>query len=152
MTADTVTALSVGLYPEPGDTEPTLLQHGHRAILIFAAIGPDEQAVTALAEFTGCLATRFGYPGHEALPRHPLYRGGLRSYNVIEVLHSSWLDQFREQDVVAFPPVPEWAPRHFVITLHHSTFECLADDITIMISTTDDAHHMALLRLLDETS
>jgi hypothetical protein len=150
MAADTVTALDVGLYPERGAPEPTLLQSRQRAILVFAATARD-RAVTAVAEFTGCLATRFGYPGDEELPGHPLYGKGLRYYNISEVLHSSWLDQLHQQSIGLFPDGPDWEQqRHFVITLHGSTFECLAEDITI--ATTNDPNYVALARLLQDLS
>jgi hypothetical protein len=148
MDADTVTALDVGLYPERDAPEPTLLQSRERAILVFAATARDERAVTAVAEFTGCLATRFGYPDDEALPGHPLYRNGLRCYLVSEVLHSSWLRQVYQQHLSVFPHDPAWEQRHFVITLHRSTFECLAENINITV--TNDPHHIALLRILQE--
>ena len=150
MSADTVIGLNVGLYPDPGAPQPVLLQDEQRATLVFTAITTDEQTVTAIAEFHGCLATRFGYPGDEALPGHPLYKHGLRYHDVMDVLHSSWLRQVEEQDAAAFPQPPNWEQRHFIITLHDSTFECLADELTIR--TTDDPRAIVLLQLLEETS
>jgi hypothetical protein len=150
MNADTVIGLNVGLYPEPGAAAHVLLQDEQRAILIFTAITTDEQTVTAIAEFTGCLATRFGYPGDEALPGNPLYKHGLRYHDVMEVLHSSWLRQLEGQDAAAFPQPPDWEQPHFTITLHDSTFECLADELTIR--TTDDPRAIVLLQLVEEPS
>jgi len=150
MSADTVIGSNVGLYPEAGAPHPVLLQDERRAVLVFTAITTDEQTVTAIAEFTGCLATRFGYPDDQALPGHPLYNHGLRYHDVMEVLHSSWMRQLEDQDAGAFPQPPDWEPRHFIITLHDATFECLADEITI--HTTDDPRATVLLQLVQEPS
>lgn len=150
MSADTVTGVNVGLYPEAGAPRPVLLQDDQRAILIFTAITTGEQTVTAIAEFTGCLATRFGYPGDEALPGHPLYNHDLRYHDVMEVLHSSWMRQLEDQDAAAFPQPPDWEQRHFIITLHDSTFECLADELTIR--TTDEPRATVLQQLVQQPS
>jgi hypothetical protein len=78
----------------------------------------------------------FGGPGHNGLV-HPLYRQGLELYGIYEVLNSSF-DPARLQCLTDARGVPRpagrpsgsrGASRHFIITFHDSTFECIADDI-----------------------
>ena len=102
---------------------PVLVQTEHHATLVFDE--PDSSTRTVI-EFLGCLATQFGYPNDEALAGHPLYRLGLRPYGVFEVIDSSWLERLSRQNKAAFPSSSLNGLRHFVITFHDSTFECLA--------------------------
>lgn len=148
MAADTVTVLNVGLYPQPGAPQPIVLQDGPRAILVFGAVTPKEQTLTAVAELNGCLATLFAYPGDEALRGHPLYRNGLRPNSINEILHSTWLHKLRQQNIVAFPLSSDWQHHHFVIALDDSTFECIADDLTI--TTTEKSQYIALLHVVQD--
>jgi hypothetical protein len=74
---------------------------------------------------------KFGYPNDEALPGHPLYSRGLRNYGIFEVLNSTWRKMLADQNVVSFPnPKPSArSSRHFVVTFHDSTLECIAESI-----------------------
>lgn len=120
--AERVTDLHVDWTPDVGAPTPVLWQNERRAVLIFDT-GSETRV---LVEFEGCLITQFGYPNDEALAGHPLYRLGLRQYGVFEVIDSSWLDHLNSQNRIAFPSGNLGQLRHFVITLHDSTFECLA--------------------------
>ena len=74
---------------------------------------------------------KFGYPNDEALPGHPLYPKGLTFYGIFEVRDSSWSRALAEQNLVSFPnPSPSaTSGRHFVVTFHDSTLECIAEGI-----------------------
>jgi len=102
---------------------PALVQTEHRATLVFDTRDPSTRVVVT---FHDCLATQFGYPNDEALAGHRLSRLGLRPYGVFEVTDSSWLERLSRENKVAFPSGSMNGLRHFVITFHDSTFECLA--------------------------
>lgn len=114
--------------PEPGSPLPVLWQTEQRAVLIYQKARSNRKA---LVEFTGCLITKFGYPNDEALSGHSLHAFGLEHYGAFEVLGSSWLEELNRQNRVAFPASDLSGFRHFVITLHDSTFECLAQGVEL---------------------
>ncbi len=105
-----------------GDTGPT--------VVIFrpAVVAPTEEPLAVL-RFPSCTIVKFGYPNDEALPRHPLYSNGLSYYGVFEVLDSSWSKALSDQNVVSYPnpTASESSGRHFVVTFHDSTLECIAE-------------------------
>jgi hypothetical protein len=124
--AERVVSLEVDWTPDPGAPAPLLVQNEDRAALIFEGArlgGP------VLVEFGGCFLTRFGYPNDEALAGHQLYSRGLRSHGAFEVMDSSWLVETSARNAVRFPTAKLPRLRHFVITFHDSTFECLAEAI-----------------------
>ena len=138
---DKVIALNLGCRPEAAVSGALLLQTEHNAYLTFNAQreSPDgfsEDAGTAVVEIVRCQITKFGYPNDEALLGHPLYRKGLITYGIYEVLKSSWIAELAEQNRIAFPDRTEttWM-RHFVFVFHDSTFECLAQDVKISLHT-----------------
>jgi len=92
-----------------------------------AVIAPTDQKFAVL-RFPACKIVKFGYPNDEALPGHPLYPKGLSYYGLFEVLDSSWVKAFAEQNLVSFPNATSSmrSSRHFVVTFHDSTLECIA--------------------------
>jgi hypothetical protein len=50
-------------------------------------------------------------------------------YGLFEVLDSSWIKTLAEQNLVSFPNPSPSRPsrRHFVVTFHDSTLECIAE-------------------------
>ena len=128
---DDVVELDVPWIPDAGAPRPLLVatEHTARVICRPAVIAPTTEPLMVL-QFPRCWALSFGYPNDEALPGHPLYAKGVRHYGVFEVLESSWQRQLEVQNRVAFPTTTAGAPsRHFVVTFHDSTLECLADRI-----------------------
>lgn len=129
---DEVVELDVPWIPDPGAPTPRLAAvEGHcRVIYRPASVAPTEMPLAVL-EFLGCEAVKFGHPNDEALPGHPLYAKGLRYYSVLEVLESSWSAELHEHNLVPFPHSTSWRGdrRHFVVTFHDSTLECLATAI-----------------------
>jgi hypothetical protein len=140
---DQVTELDLGYVPEAAISAAFLMQDEHQAILTFNAMQVDEDgwrkhAGTAIVEFEGLLITRFGYPNDEARAGHPLYIRGLGGYRIYRVESSSWVAQLQAQNRVHFPDDTTWVSseehRHFVITFHDGTFECIAKEITLTVS------------------
>ena len=93
-----------------------------------AVVAPTDEEFAVL-RFPVCQIVKFGYPNDEALPGHPLYSKGLSYYGLFEVLDSSWIKTLAEQNLVSFPNPGPSRPsrRHFVVTFHDSTLECIAE-------------------------
>lgn len=79
--------------------------------------------------FVACTQSVFGYPNDEAQQGHPLARG--LAYGVYEVFGSDWAQRLEQQNRVCFPAF-RWAPkRHFLMLMHESMGEFLADDVRV---------------------
>src|SRR5690349_20064435 len=129
---DTVLELDLGYKPEAAVSGAVLLATEYSTVLAFNAteMAQDGQflpAGYAIIEFLGCQITKFGYPNDEALSGHPLYPRLKGAYGIYEVLNSSWLTQLEQQNRAPFSDSGKWNARHFLITFHDSTFECLAE-------------------------
>ena len=75
-------------------------------------------------------ATFFGPPNDEAFSGHPLYARGLKPYGFFEVEDSSWVRSLERMNSVH--PCHDRQSflscyRHFVLSFHDSTFECVAE-------------------------
>jgi len=82
------------------------------------AYGPEDSV--ALVDFVGPEAHYFGPPHDDFLHRHPLHARGLDIYGAFEVHDSSWI---RELQHIAGRQINA---RHFILTFHDITFECVA--------------------------
>lgn len=91
----------------------------------------------ALSTFSHVLTHRFGWPNVDVLNAHPLYSRGLRSYGMYEVKQSSWIRQLEEANSIhpMHRKHPSWLDkyRHFIITFHDNTFECIAREFDFKI-------------------
>ena len=130
----------IGFEPEAAVSEAVLLQTEDGAVLSFSAVRPQPNGKRAdagygIVEIDRCSLTKFGYPNDEALPGHPLHEKGLGAYGVYEVHNSSWVKLMTQQNRVAFPKTPDSKQRHFIITFHDCTFECIARDLKASTST-----------------
>ena len=87
-----------------------------------------------VAEFSGCIAVRFGFPNDEALGGHALWKHGLDFYAAHEVTGSLWLEQLRaiERHHPQAPTKPFPTARHFLLTFKESTLEAVAEGITLV--------------------
>ena len=130
---------TVFVTPVPAAFKPTvnyprlaLVHDGGRAFLYFTGRrerGAKEER--AVAVFEGCLVSRFGYPNDEALAGHPLYKHGLHDYDFFEVLPSAWMEEIKTQNRVSFPKYDMPSRKHFVVTAHDESFECLANSFSV---------------------
>lgn len=103
--------------------------------------------------FVACTQSIFGYPNDEARQGHPLARG--LAYGVYEVFGSDWAQRLEQQNRVCFPNV-RWAPkRHFLMLMHESMGEFLADDVRAEVHSSagdsDRIAHQVLQQVLDAT-
>lgn len=98
-------------------------------------IGPQDGAeAVGVVRFRAC-AHMFGPPNDEAFGGHPLAGRGLRPYGAFEVVGSSWIRQLERMNSVHERHRPERFAklRHFVLSFHDSTFECVAEHFEIAV-------------------
>jgi hypothetical protein len=122
-------ALLVAYYMEPH--QPTW--NGTNPLCISAE--KTEEPV-AIVDFGLARAHYLGPPNDEAFHGHPLASRGLSPYGAFEVLDSSWIRALAEMNSVHPRHSPAlFAPlRHFVLSFHDSTFECIAKEFDITVS------------------
>jgi hypothetical protein len=98
------------------------------------AVGVDspEETVAILA-FRHPYAHQLGPPNDEAFAGHPLASRGLRPYGAFEVKRSSWVRALERMNRVHSNHRPEayLELRHFALTFHDSTFECVARGVSV---------------------
>jgi len=89
----------------------------------------------ALLTFSAVTAHHFGWPNEDVLNAHPLYARGLSHYGIFEVKHSSWIREIQTGNSVHPHHRSDWLAdrRHFIITFHDSTFECIAQSYTFEV-------------------
>jgi hypothetical protein len=82
----------------------------------------------AIVSFIRPQAVYFGSPNDEALSGHALFTRGLKPYAAFEVKQSDWIASLERMNRVhPFHDPERFADlRHFVLTLHDTTFECVA--------------------------
>ncbi len=123
---DEVVALDNVPAPDAGAPAPRLAADEHEARVTYFVRGLDDDAVTIT--FSGLYVLTFGPPNDEAFDAHPLAGRGLGLYGAFEVLASSWVRSLERQNRVHPAHRPETFDRlrHFVLTFHDTTFECVA--------------------------
>jgi hypothetical protein len=92
----------------------------------------------------------FGPPNDEAMSGHPLAERGLGPYGVFEVRNSSWIRALEQMNRVhpSYNASRFRALRHFVLTFHDKTFECVADDAVLAGKCPNDETAKELLGLM----
>ena len=99
-------------------------------------VSPSEaQLPICIVSFHRCMAVYSGPPGTDDLGCHPLADRGLRRSSAYEVVHSSWIDQLMRRPSVNSDHGVEVMrrKRHFILTFHDFIFECIADDLEVML-------------------
>jgi hypothetical protein len=124
--AEHVVELEVPFFdPEPNVSEPVIVQSEGACYLLY---WDRENKRTAL-EFSRCSVGKYGYPNDETLAGHRLHEKGLGPYGIFEVIESAWIAKLKKGNEVVFSDFKSFeGKRHFVITFHDSTFECIASD------------------------
>lgn len=94
----------------------------------------DSVEPVAIVTFERCYAHYSGAPNDEAFSGHPLASRGLGPYGSYEILDSSWIRTLESMNSVhPYHDKKEFMEnmRHFVLSFHDSTFECIAKDYKI---------------------
>jgi hypothetical protein len=91
----------------------------------------------AIITFNSCRSTMFGPPNDEAFRGHPLYSRGLKPYSSFIIKNSSWLRKLIEMNSVhPYHNANHFNDyKHFILSFHDSTFECIAESYKTEIVT-----------------
>ena len=147
----TIRPYDIGCEPSPSVPAEMLLQDGWKTYLLFLAVSKTVQETgylkdlgVAIVECVNCSSAKMGYPNDEGLPEHPLWNHGLSDVesSVVEVAGSSWSAELRDQREQSVKRIwggrgMSWTPmtesdKHFVVTLKEATFECIAEELTVV--------------------
>jgi len=120
---DSVVALAELPRPTAGAGEPALFATEDLLQIAYYVYGGDD--AVALITFSSLEAHYFGPPHVDAVTRHPLHSRGVDIYGAFEVHDSSWIRELRQ---IAGRRIDA---RHFILTFHDSTFECIAGNFTV---------------------
>jgi hypothetical protein len=134
---ETIVRLDGGCSPDAAVSDAILLESEYSTFLVFRAQRqPDsgcDDAGWAVVEFDSCSITKFGYPNDEARSAIPRLTGV--SYDFYEVIDSEWRSEINHLNRFGFPNLPDLLEdRHFLITFHDSTFECLASGMHVTLT------------------
>jgi hypothetical protein len=90
--------------------------------------GPQADRGTGIVEFKRATSVKIGSPNDEALRGHPLWGSGLEFYSAHEVKNSPWITELIEVDRAheRFDESQWTGRRHFMLTFHDETLECVA--------------------------
>ena len=110
---------------------PVVLADEHLTIVTYyIQEDVDDEEATAIVSFKRCLAFMFGPPNDEAFRGHPLSSRGLRPYSSFIIENSSWIRELEKMNSVhpyhSHKLFEDY--RHFILSFHDSTFECIAED------------------------
>jgi hypothetical protein len=108
-------------------------------------VGRETEGKTlAVVRFSICYASTFGPPNDEAFAGHPLAKHGLEPYGAFIIENSSWIRRLEQMNSVHPYHDPERfrARKHYVLSFHDSTFECVANDYTV------ELHNSSLKKIL----
>lgn len=91
-----------------------------------------EGETICVVSFDNAIAHFFGPPNDEAFSGHPLADRGLKPYGTFEITSSSWIRALERMNSVHPHHKPELFSgyRHFVLSFHDTTFECVAAGYT----------------------
>jgi hypothetical protein len=120
---DSVVALAELPRPTAGAGEPVLFASEHTLQIAYYTYSRDD--AVALVTFSNPEAHYFGPPHVDAVNRHPLHSRGVDIYGAFEVHNSSWIRELRQISGGRMDG------RHFILTFHDVTFECIACDFSI---------------------
>jgi hypothetical protein len=133
MSLDQFVPIDVGFLPESAIWALTTIQSERRTFLMCNAVRTRADGLRApcgvgIYRFGGCLVSAYGWPNDEAAGAHPLFKGAV--YGLYEIPASPWFDWLVTQNRFAFPELRWSTRRHFVVTGHDSSFNCLAETVT----------------------
>jgi hypothetical protein len=130
---------------DPGASAPFVLANDFKLFLAYRASGDTDDRV--ILEFARARAHYFGSPNDEALTGHPLALRGLTHYGSFEILNSSWIRILEERNRVHHRHDPKrfLALHHFILTFHDETFECVAEDVSIVCRNASGSEFLSIM-------
>lgn len=125
---------------EPGAPCPVIIADDINTIALFYAKSTwsEEQREELLdssyaIKFHHCIYHTFGTPNDEVLSGHPYFQYGLGYYGFYEVENSDLIGRLKKiNSIHPFYNAKSWEEfRHFILTFHDNTFECVAKSFEI---------------------
>jgi hypothetical protein len=118
-----------------GAPNPVVLAGEHHLTVAYLVQHSDGDV--AVVRFTRPCASMFGPPNDEAFSGHPLARRGLEPYGAFEIVDSSWIRGLERMNSVHPRHRPERFSeyRHFILSFHDRTFECIAAGYEVVQAT-----------------
>jgi hypothetical protein len=120
---------------DAGAPQPLLIAKEGSATLFFllyedSSFGNDDDEASQVGKlvFSRCSYSSLGIPSNETLSGHHYYDLGLESFGFYEVEDSDLIQRLMKiQSVHPYYDPMKWSKyKHFIITFHDSTFECVA--------------------------
>jgi hypothetical protein len=110
------------------DTPMPVLLSGLRTFVAFYRSGRDPAGI-GVVEFKKVTSIKIGSPSAEVLRGHYLWGSGLESYSAHEVMNSPWITELMDVDRAheRFDESQWSGRRHFMLTFHDQTLECIAN-------------------------
>jgi hypothetical protein len=122
--------LDLGVIPSPSGAGALVLHAEEEAdcLVVFMAFNPTDRTRTAaLATFSDCSQSIFGYPNDEAYWGVPD-----AGYGFYEVLDSDWSQRLTEFNRLRFPDtMPDNESRHYFMGCHDASGQFLAHDLSV---------------------
>src|SRR5690242_2998514 len=124
--------VDLGIVPAPSGAAALVLHAENESNCLVVFMAWDVANGThpgAIATFSECKQSIFGYPNDEA------YSGALdAAYGFFEVLESDWNTQLNEFNRLQFPDSPPSAElRHYFMGCHDASGQFLARDISVQV-------------------
>jgi len=108
----------------------------------------------AIVTFKICYATLVSPPNDEAFIGHPLYKMGLKGYQISKVENSPWIEKIMDMNSVHPYHNPQMFEKynHYVIPFKESVFECLADGyaVELIVGDMNDAFDVIKGKLFEQ--
>jgi hypothetical protein len=132
---------------------PVVLSDEHTTVVAYYTEEADidydsELEPMAMITFRFCYSTIFGPPNDEAFDGHPLSSRGLKPYSSFFINDSSWLRTLIKMNEVHpnhnLKRFKEY--KHFILTFHDSTFECIAKELEVEIVTDTFSNVIGLMQ------
>jgi hypothetical protein len=124
-----------------GSPMPRLVANDFEAAIAYwVAGGPPQRPPVAVVRFSPVSAAYFGSPNDEAFDGHALFKAGLEPYAFAEVRNSPWIAALERQNRVHPDHRPEQfeSMRHFIMSFHDNTFECVAEKVSVELVSAND--------------
>lgn len=124
---------------EPGAPAPVILAEEGALVLSYELrdqiLEQPTKSPVAIVRFLRPRFHLFGLPNDEALKGHPLAERGLAPYGAFRVIDSSLIRRLERMNRVHEHHNPARYRNliHYIFTFHDSTFECVAEALTVSI-------------------
>jgi hypothetical protein len=135
---------------DPGAPIPLVLADEYRVVLSYLLAGTAVGPLSAIVCFEAVAMHSLGAPNDETLHGHPLWEKGLKHYAAFSVENSPRIEELERINSVHRFHRPERfrALKHFIFTMHDSTFECVAASFHFI--TADAEIAAARLKLMEQ--